>query len=104
MAAQEDSLLSPITAAAHRSESTVVATPSLLVAGPGPQSEGSGLPRVLQPAFVMNAARARQALRLCTGPSAMATQLVTCAALRPGRIPFRVRPPRGPGNRFRAAF
>jgi hypothetical protein len=40
MAAQEDSLLSPITAAADRSEST-----TLLV------GEGSGLPRVLQQAF-----------------------------------------------------
>ena len=40
MAAQEDSLLSQITAAADRSEST-----TLLV------SEGSGLPRVLQQAF-----------------------------------------------------
>jgi hypothetical protein len=40
MAAQEDSFLSPITAAADRSEST-----TLLV------SEGSGLPRVLQQAF-----------------------------------------------------
>ena len=40
MAAQEDSLLSPITAVADRSEST-----TLLV------SEGSGLPRVLQQAF-----------------------------------------------------
>ncbi len=48
------------------------------------EGSSSGLPRVLQPAFVMNAARARQALRLCTGPSAMATQLVTSAALRPG--------------------
>ncbi len=40
MAAQEDSLLSPITAAADSSEST-----TRLV------SEGSGLPRMLQEAF-----------------------------------------------------